>query len=53
MSQTFEKRTSCKATSHPQTNRKVSISSLSQNLNDIVCVEHLFWVMFGFFMPWS
>lgn len=42
MSQTFERCTSWKATSPPQQNRNASISSLLQNLDDIVCADYLF-----------
>lgn len=34
--------TACRSTSVPQPSRKVSISSLSKNFNEILCVDHLY-----------
>lgn len=42
VSQLVERCVSCRATSPPQPSRKVSITSLSQDLNDTVCVDHIF-----------
>lgn len=33
---------SCRSTAPPQPNRKVSISSLSNNFNEVVCVDHFY-----------
>ncbi len=33
---------SCRTTSTPPPNRRVSISSLNKSFNDIVCIDHLF-----------
>ena len=41
LSTIMEKCTSCKTTSVPQPSRKVSLSSLSRQFNDLVCIDHL------------
>lgn len=41
--QLIESCVSCRATAPPQPSRKVSISSLSRNFNEIVCVDHFYF----------
>lgn len=38
----IESCTACRSTAPPQPSRKVSISSLSRNFNDVVCLDHFF-----------
>ena len=42
LAQTIETCKSCKHTSEPTGMRKVSLSSMSREFNDLVCVDHLF-----------
>lgn len=34
--------TACRSTAIPRTSRKVSLSSLNRNFNEVVCVDHIF-----------
>lgn len=44
VSQIIENCTVCPATAPPQPSRKVSTSTLSRNFNEIVCVDHFFYL---------
>lgn len=41
LNETVEKCTACGKTSQPRGSRKVSLSSMSREFNDVVCVDHL------------
>jgi len=42
LAQVLDECTSCKVTSQPKPNRKVSLSSLSKEFNKEVCIDHLY-----------
>ncbi len=42
VAQTIQNCSSCKSSALPQPNRKVSISTLSKQFNEIVCIDHFF-----------
>lgn len=46
----FGQCTSCCATSPPQTSRKLSISSVSKGLNDVVCLDHIYFGILRLFL---
>ena len=49
VSQLLQRCRSCRATAPPQPSRKVSISSLSKSLNEVVCVDHFYLENFRLF----
>ena len=42
LGETVNNCTACRSTAVPQPNRKVSISSLSKEFNEVVCIDHLY-----------
>lgn len=42
VTEVISKCTACRSTAPPQPSRKVSISSLSKELNEIICIDHFY-----------